>query len=106
MLNGLEMLDGESRFEVTDAPISIVHGMYDDTVPYQSALDLQEAYGVTGVRCDLHPLDMPGHGLWDARVGEDERSLSEVAYDFIVDVQHLERRPVHDELMRAVAAAP
>jgi len=78
---------GESRFDPTDAPISIVHGTADPTVPFALAEQLKAAYAETGVPYAYHPLEGAGHGAWRSEV--DGMSLFELAFDFIVEQQGL-----------------
>jgi len=84
----LETIDGESRFDEADAPILIVHGTDDRTVPFEEAQDLVSAYQETGAPFAFHPIEGGGHGIWDATV--DGRTLSELSFDFMVE--HLDLR--------------
>ena len=86
----LQMSDGDSRFDPTDAPVSIVHGTEDATVAFAEAERLRAAYDQTGVTYEWHPLDGAGHGPWGAAI--DGQTLTESAADFIVETQSLEVR--------------
>ncbi len=97
----LEALDGRSRFDVTDPPMSIVHGTNDPTVPFTEAEALRDAYLSTGVPFAFHPLDGRGHGPWDATVGG--MTLEELAMAFVVEQRAL---TVADEPAPAHSAAP
>ena len=90
VLTMLGMLEGGSRFDPSDAPVSIVHGTDDATVDFSEAESLRDAYETTGVAYAWHPLEGAGHGAWGATI--DGRPLVESAADFIVEVQDLERR--------------
>lgn len=79
----LELLDGVSRFDATDAPVSIVHGTADSTVLFEEAEKLRDAYIETGVPYDFHPLKGVGHGDWDVTV--DGMNLRELAFAFVVE---------------------
>ena len=81
----LEAMDGVSRFDETDAPVSIIHGTEDRTVEFGEAELIAEEYEATGVPYDFHPLAGIGHGAWDVRI--DGLALPELAYDFIVTHQ-------------------
>lgn len=83
----LQAIDGVSRFDVTDAPVSIVHGTADETVPFTEGEKVRDAYIDTGVPYAFYPLEGLGHGAWDATV--DGMSLRELAFDFIVEQQGL-----------------
>lgn len=83
----LEALDGRSRFDATDAPVSIVHGTNDATVPFTEAETLRDAYASTGVPFGFHPLTGLGHGPWAATVGG--VTLEELALDFVLEQQAL-----------------
>jgi acetyl esterase/lipase len=81
---------GDSRFDATDAPISIVHGTADPTVTFDKAEQLEAAYAETGVPYAYHPLPGAGHGAWQYVL--DGKSLFELAFDFIVEQQELSVR--------------
>lgn len=83
----LEALDGRSRFDASDPPMSIVHGTADATVPFAEAEALRDAYVSTGVAFDFHPLEGLGHGPWTARVGG--QTLEELAMAFVIEQQAL-----------------
>ena len=84
----LELMDGIDRFDATDAPVSIVHGTEDLTVPFSEAETIQAAYTETGVAYEWHPLEGRGHGAWGATI--DGQTLFESAYDFIIETQALQ----------------
>ena len=90
MVQVVELLNGGSRFDTTDAPISIVHGTEDPTVTFDKAEQLQAAYAETGVPYAFYPLEGAGHGAWQSVV--DGNSLFELAFDFIVEHQDLHVR--------------
>lgn len=83
----LQALDGRSRFDASDAPVSIVHGTADPTVPFSEAEALRDAYLSTGVAFDFHPLEGVGHGAWTATVGG--LTLEELAMSFVIEQQSL-----------------
>jgi para-nitrobenzyl esterase len=83
----LEALDGRSRFDDGDAPVSIVHGTADATVPFTEAEALRAAYVATGVAYAFHPLEGVGHGAWTATVGG--ATLEELAIAFVIEQQAL-----------------
>lgn len=87
ILSVLELGDGADRFDPTDAPVSIVHGTNDPTVPFSEAEAIRDAYERTGVTYAWHPLDGVGHGAWNAVI--DGQSLVESAADFIIETQSL-----------------
>ena len=84
----LELMDGIDRFDATDAPVAIVHGTEDLTVPFSEAETIQAAYTETGVAYEWHPLEGRGHGAWGATI--DGQTLFESAYDFIIETQALQ----------------
>ena len=88
ILTMLELMDGINRFDPTDAPVSIVHGTEDRTVPFSEAEKIQAAYKGTGVAYEWHPLKGRGHGPWDATLNG--QTLFESAYDFIIEIQDLQ----------------
>ena len=83
----LQALDGRSRFDPSDPPISIVHGTADTTVPFTEAEALRDAYVSTGVAFAFHPLQGAGHGPWTAKVGD--KTLQALAMAFVVQQQVL-----------------
>lgn len=83
----VEALRGAPRFGANDAPISIVHGTADETVPFRRAEDLRDIYTDSAVPFAFHPLDGEPHGAWEATI--DGKSLFELAFDFIVQQQGL-----------------
>lgn len=87
-LEALEALDGRSRFDESDAPVSIVHGTQDRTVAFSEAEALRDAYMQTGVPFAFHPLEGAGHGPWSAEVNG--MSLPELAFEFVVEQQALQ----------------
>ena len=83
----LEDLDGRSRWDESDAPLSIVHGTEDATVLFEQALQLRDIYTQTGAPHAFYPLEGSGHGAWSATVNG--LTLSELAFDFILQTQTL-----------------
>jgi para-nitrobenzyl esterase len=83
----LDLINPGERFDASDAPLSIVHGTEDPTVPFISAEDLKAQYEKTGAPFAFVPLVGKGHGPWAAKV--DGKGLAELAFDFIVKHQSL-----------------
>lgn len=83
----LEALDGRSRFDGSDPPMSIVHGTADTTVPFGEAEALRDAYRSTGVAFAFHPLQGVGHGVWSSTVGS--LTLEALAMAFVIEQQSL-----------------
>ena len=86
-VNLLEQLDGVSRWDESDAPLSIVHGTVDTKVAFSNAQELRAIYSSTGVPFAYYPLEGIGHGAWRATVRG--KTLNELAFDFIVGSQGL-----------------
>ena len=86
-LRTLQALDGRSRFDASDPPMSIVHGTADVTVAFAEAQALRDAYVSTGVAYAFHPLEGLDHGPWSARVGG--RTLEQLAMAFVIEQQAL-----------------
>jgi acetyl esterase/lipase len=86
----LQSIDGVSRFDASDAPVSIVHGRDDEVVPFEAAEALRDAYIDTGVIHEFHPLEA-GHGAWEETVNGS--SLHELAWTFVVEQQALNVMP-------------
>ena len=87
----LEALDGRSRFDADDPPMSIVHGTDDDTVLFAEAEKLRDAYIETGVPYAFYPIEGAGHGAWNRAVSVDGEPvrLQVLAFDFIIEQQGL-----------------
>jgi len=84
----LEMMTPGDRFDETDAPVSIVHGTEDPTVAFDYAEEIKAEYERTGVEYAWYPLEGARHGPWESEV--DGKTLTELAFDFIVEQQGLE----------------
>ncbi len=82
-----ELIYGVNHFDSTDPNLFIAHGTEDPTVLYSEALELVQLYDSTGVYVDFYPLEDRGHGAWNATV--DEKSLSKLSFDFLVEQQEL-----------------
>ena len=87
-MRALELMTPGARFDATDAPSSIVHGTLDRTVPFSQGEEIKAEYERTGVPHAWYPLPEKGHAPWDATVNG--KTLTELAYDFIVEQQALE----------------
>ena len=87
MMTYLQAIDGQSRFDAKDPPISIVHGTADAEVPFSQAQALRDAYISTGAPYEFNALVGAGHGAWSATING--RSLSENAFLFITQKQNL-----------------
>ena len=77
IVQALELMTPGERFDATDAPISIVHGTEDRTVPFSQAEEIKAEYDRTGVPYAWYPLEGAGHGPWRAEV--DGKNLTELA---------------------------
>ena len=77
----LEGAYGHERFDQDDAPINIVHGTADPTVPFELAEEIRDEYIATGVDHAFHPLNGAGHGAWGASI--DGKNLRENAFEFV-----------------------
>ncbi len=74
-------------FDSNDPALYKAHGTNDFTVPFSSALDLQQIYQNIGVTMKLDTLVGVGHGDFNATL--DGKRLEELAFDFIVEQQQL-----------------
>lgn len=90
VLNRLESISGVDRVDNHDAPVSIVHGTADATVPFREAEVWRDAHESTGVAEEWNPLGTVGHGPGRVRVGD--QTLVESAADFTVEIQRLQVR--------------
>lgn len=86
-LDILENIYGHQCFDSNDPPIFIAHGTKDPTVPFSKAEELKALYKMNGVPFAYYPLKGKGHGVWGAKVND--KSLEELAFDFIVEQQNL-----------------
>ena len=55
-----------NALESGEAPVQIIHGTTDPTVPYQAGVDLHSQALAVGVPTELHPITGFGHGPWGA----------------------------------------
>jgi acetyl esterase/lipase len=53
-----------SEMESGEAPLIIIHGTLDATVPFANALQLAARAQAVGVAWELHPLEGVGHAAW------------------------------------------
>ena len=86
-LDALEWIYGYSRFNSNNPPLLIVHGTEDTSVPFSNAEELRIIYENTGADYKFHALQGLGHGPWNAMVNG--KSLSDLAFDYIVEKQNL-----------------
>jgi para-nitrobenzyl esterase len=86
-VNLLEQLDGVSRWDESDAPLSIAHGTVDTIVAFSNAQELRAIYSSTGVIFFYYSLEDIRHGAWSATVIG--KTLNKLAFDFIVGSQDL-----------------
>lgn len=74
-------------FDSNDPVLYKAHGTNDFTVPFSSALELQQTYQNIGVTMRLDTLVGVGHGNFNATLNG--KRLEELAFDFIVEQQAL-----------------
>ena len=75
------------RYDSADPELLILHGTEDPTVLFSEAEELVQIYNSTGAHVELVTLEGEGHGAWDAEVSG--KSLTEIAFDFLVKRQKL-----------------
>ncbi|MEO0340005.1 MAG: alpha/beta hydrolase [Bacteroidota bacterium] len=85
--DAFEVVYGRDLFDPNDPVLYKAHGTADFTVPFSSALDLQEIYESIGVTMKLDTLIGVGHGDFKATLNN--KSLEELAFDFITEQQNL-----------------
>jgi len=78
---------GIDLFDSNDPVLYKAHGTIDFTVPFSSALELQDIYESIGVEMRLDTLVGVGHGDFNAMLNG--KRLEELAFDFIVEQQNL-----------------
>ena len=83
----LELIYGYQRFDQNIPAMFIAHGTEDTTVPFSNADDLKTIYEMNEASFIYYPLEGQGHGAWNAIV--DDKSLSDLSFDFIVNTQNL-----------------
>jgi predicted esterase len=83
----LELIYGYQRFDQNIPAMFIAHGTEDTTVPFSNADDLKTIYEINEASFIYYPLEGRGHGAWNAIV--DDKSLSDLSFDFIVNTQNL-----------------
>lgn len=90
LVEALQARDGIDRFDPSDAPISIIHGIQDATVPFSEAETLRDTYQQTGVPYKFSSFQ-GGHGAWTTVLSG--RTLPELAFEFLVSQQGLHVEP-------------
>lgn len=85
--DGFEEIYGKDLFDSNDPALYKAHGTEDPTVPFSSALELQDIYDAIGVTMKLDTLIGVGHGDFNATLNG--KRLEELAFDFIVEQQEL-----------------
>ena len=65
----------------------IAHGTKDRVVDYREAEELSEVYLNTGANHKIYPLVGKGHGAWN--YSQDNKSLRDLALEFIISAQRL-----------------
>jgi acetyl esterase/lipase len=66
-----------------EAPLLIIHGTEDDTVPYEQALELQSRAQTVGVPYELHTLEGQGHAAWEL-IDEYIKWISDFLYQYLI----------------------
>lgn len=89
----LDVLFLSNRWDNSDAPMLMVHGTLDTTVPYEEAMRLSSLYCSSGAPFKFHTLHGLPHGAWDATVYG--TPLTDESFNFIKTAQHLYVDPVH-----------
>lgn len=87
-LDVFEGVYGVYPYDSNDPELFMAHGnKYDPVTPYSEALELEDIYESLDIHSELVTLDSFGHGAWHAEV--DEKGLSELSFDFLVERQEL-----------------
>jgi acetyl esterase/lipase len=86
--DAFEAIYARDLFDSNDPPLYKAHGTDDFTVPFSSALELQQIYNSIGVTMKLDTLEGVGHGDFSATL--DGKRLEELAFDFIVEQQEFQ----------------
>jgi acetyl esterase/lipase len=86
LIDAIEAISPGDRWDATDAPISIIHGRSDESVPFPNAEEIVAHADRVGLPYTFRPFD-GGHGEW--RLEVDGQNLHELAFDFILEHQDL-----------------
>lgn len=84
----LTQIDGRPRYDPNDPPTLLVHGTADESNTIVHSEMVYNALVKVGVPVEFYRLSGYGHSAWDA-VLEDGRTIYTLAFDFIVEQQHL-----------------
>lgn len=76
-----------NRWKPGIAPLLMVHGTLDTTVPYFEAIRTRNSYCRSGSEFQFHTMHGTGHDVWGSTIYGD--SLMKVTFDFIARVQAL-----------------
>ena len=85
--DAFELIYGVDLFDSNDPVLYKAHGDEDPTVPFSSAIELQNIYQAIGVTMRLDTLVGIGHGNFNATVNG--KRLEELALEFIIEQQNL-----------------
>ncbi|RNC86911.1 MAG: alpha/beta hydrolase [Winogradskyella sp.] len=85
--DAFELVYGRDLFDNNDPALYKAHSTDDPTVPYSSALELQQVYTSIGVTMRLDTLQDAGHGNFNATLNG--KRLEELAFEFITEQQNL-----------------
>jgi para-nitrobenzyl esterase len=80
LVDALMVRDGIDRFDASDTPLAIIHGVNDETIPFSEAEEIKAKYETTGATYRFHSLNAD-HSAWDETI--DGQSLSRVGFGFI-----------------------
>ena len=87
IVDNLELIDGRSRYDRSDAPLVTFHGTKDARVDYENALRLKSIYEKLGLPFQLFTLDA-GHAVWQEKI--DGKPMNYWAARFVA--KHLKLR--------------
>jgi len=73
----------DSVMESGEAPLLIIHGTEDDTVPYEQALELQSRAQTVGIPYELRTLEGKGHAAWEL-IDDYIKWISDFLYQYII----------------------
>lgn len=82
-MSALDEVYGLQRFDSSDVPILIIHGVEDTVVPFSEAESLRDTYTLNGVPFDFLPLIGEGHSAWGTNV--EGKTIAQLSWDFVVE---------------------
>ena len=87
-VDAINIIYSKNLYSKNNPSLFIAHGTRDRVVAYREAEELSKVYLNMGANYKLYPLVGKGHGAWN--YSQDNKSLRDLALEFIISAQRLE----------------